>query len=116
MMLGTAAAAMVTVSIVDLFLHISEGIGMDHTVLCSSAGAATVLLFKFFAPLVLPAEDDTDVRQATVAHIADATMRLTSHALADRRFEALASRRRHVVGFDGAQLPRGHGRGDQHDG
>jgi len=34
-MLATAAAAMITVSIVDLFVHIAEEIGINHTLLMS---------------------------------------------------------------------------------
>jgi len=37
-MLATAAAAMITVSIVDLFVHIAEEIGLPHTVAMSVAG------------------------------------------------------------------------------
>ena len=37
-MLSTAAAAMITVSIVDLFLNIADKIGMQHTLCMSVAG------------------------------------------------------------------------------
>lgn len=80
MMLGTAAAAMVTVSIVDLFLHISEEIGMDHTVLCSSAGAATVLLLKFFGPMVMPAKDEDEKEESRLWRVGVVTaLALTAH-------------------------------------
>jgi len=45
-MLATAAAAMITVSIVDLFVHIAEEIGINHTLLMSITGALTVVLAK----------------------------------------------------------------------
>jgi len=45
-MLATAAAAMITVSIVDLFVHIAEEIGLNHTLLMSITGALTVVLAK----------------------------------------------------------------------
>jgi hypothetical protein len=45
-MLSTAAAAMITVSIVDLFMHIAEEIGLNHTLFMSIIGAITVILSK----------------------------------------------------------------------
>ena len=45
-MLATAAAAMITVSIVDLFVHIAEDIGLEHTLYMSMCGAATVVCAK----------------------------------------------------------------------
>ena len=40
-MLACAAAAMITVSIVDLFAHIAEEIGLQHTLLMCLSGACT---------------------------------------------------------------------------
>jgi ZIP family zinc transporter len=45
-MLATAAAAMITVSIVDLFMHIAEEIGLQHTLYMSISGAVVVVLAK----------------------------------------------------------------------
>jgi zinc transporter, ZIP family len=45
-MLATAAAAMITVSVVDLFVHIAQEIGLQHTLCMSVAGALTVILAK----------------------------------------------------------------------
>jgi len=69
MMLGTAAAAMVTVSIVDLFLHIAFVIGLNHTILCSMSGMATVLLVKFCGPMVLPSlKEEEDLNASEAQH------------------------------------------------
>ena len=43
-MLSTAAAAMITVSIVDLFLHIEDEIGLQHTLCMSVAGLCMCVL------------------------------------------------------------------------
>jgi len=45
-MLATAAAAMITVSIIDLFVHIAEEIGLEHTLFMSMCGAAVVVFAK----------------------------------------------------------------------
>ena len=45
-MLACAGAAMITVSIVDLFMHIAEEIGLNHTLMMSITGALAVVLTK----------------------------------------------------------------------
>ena len=45
-MLACAGAAMITVSIVDLFMHIAEEIGLNHTLLMSITGALAVVITK----------------------------------------------------------------------
>ena len=52
-MLSTAAAAMITVSIVDLFMHIAEEIGLTHTLLMSLAGALTGICVTFLVRMQL---------------------------------------------------------------
>jgi len=56
-MLATAAAAMITVSIVDLFVHIAEEIGLQHTLAMSIAGAMSVVLAKKLGSLAFGCED-----------------------------------------------------------
>lgn len=58
-MLATAAAAMITVSIVDLFLHIAQEIGLTHTLLMSVAGAITVVAGKKLGNLLFAAPDSS---------------------------------------------------------
>ena len=54
-MLATAAAAMITVSIVDLFVHIAEEIGLQHTLAMSIAGVyLSVSAVAFAAPSLSP--------------------------------------------------------------
>jgi len=60
-MLATAAAAMMTVSIVDLFVHIAEEIGLKHTLCMSAAGVLAVILAKKVGSALLscpPATND----------------------------------------------------------
>jgi hypothetical protein len=45
-MLACAGAAMITVSIVDLFMHIAEEIGLNHTLFMSITGALAVVITK----------------------------------------------------------------------
>jgi len=92
MMLGTAAAAMVTVSVVDLFLHISYEIGVNHTLQCCSAGAATVLLLKFFGPCVMPSSKDEESSDDRLWRVGVITaLALTAHNLPEGMAVAIST-------------------------
>ena len=56
-MLAIAAAAMITVSIVDLFMHQAEDIGLAHTLLMSITGALTVVLSKKVGTLMFASSE-----------------------------------------------------------
>ena len=58
-MLSCAAAAMITVSIVDLFMHIAEEIGLNHTLLMSIAGGLTVVLAKKVGSAMFGGSDES---------------------------------------------------------
>lgn len=91
-MLGCAAAAMVTVSIVDLFAHIAEEIGMQHTLLCSIAGMLVVVLAKLVGPCIIPEnkeESSTDTRLLRVGLITALT--LTMHNLPEGMAVAIST-------------------------
>mmetsp|Transcript_25402 Transcript_25402/g.39834 ORF Transcript_25402/g.39834 Transcript_25402/m.39834 type:complete len:277 (+) Transcript_25402:123-953(+) len=91
-MLGCAAAAMITVSIVDLFYHIATEIGMQHTLLCSIAGMIVVLLAKLIGPYFIPEskeESSTDARLLRVGLITAVT--LTMHNLPEGMAVAIST-------------------------
>jgi len=56
-MLATAAAAMITVSIVDLFMHIAEEIGLGHTLMMSISGAIAVIIAKKIGSAMFKSKD-----------------------------------------------------------
>lgn len=58
-MLSCAAAAMITVSIVDLFMHIAEEIGLGHTLVMSISGAITVILAKKIGSMLFASKEGT---------------------------------------------------------
>ena len=53
-MLAVAAAAMITVSIVDLFYHIAAEIGLNHTIVACLCGIFTVVMAKKIGSIVVP--------------------------------------------------------------
>uniref|UniRef100_A0A7S0YXP9 Uncharacterized protein n=1 Tax=Hemiselmis tepida TaxID=464990 RepID=A0A7S0YXP9_9CRYP len=91
-MLSTAAASMITVSIVDLFWSVAEVIGMSHTLLCCVMGYFTVWAVRKFGPSLLhepKADETTEHRLERVGIITAVT--LTAHNLPEGMAVALST-------------------------
>jgi len=91
-MLATAAASMITVSIVDLFWSVADVIGMPHTVFCCSLGFMTVWAVRKFGPSLLhepKADESTEHRLERVGIITAVT--LTAHNLPEGMAVALST-------------------------
>mmetsp|Transcript_60083 Transcript_60083/g.147722 ORF Transcript_60083/g.147722 Transcript_60083/m.147722 type:complete len:276 (+) Transcript_60083:351-1178(+) len=91
-MLGIAASAMITVSMMDLFFEIAEQIGFAQTIACCVAGIATVAVIRRFGPSVLhepKADESADSRLQRVGLITALT--LTAHNLPEGMAVALST-------------------------
>lgn len=91
-MLGIAASAMITVSMMDLFFEIAEQIGFLQTIACCITGIMTVAIVRRFGPSVLhePKEGESaDTRLQRVGLITALT--LTAHNLPEGMAVALST-------------------------
>lgn len=78
--LAAAATAMITVSAVDLFYHISRDIGLHHTLASCACGFAVVLAAKTCGPGLVPASKEGDASEGRLLRVGLITaLTLTAH-------------------------------------
>jgi len=91
-MLATAAAAMITVSIVDLFWSVANVIGMPNTICCCLSGFMVVWVIRKFGPSLLhepKVEESAETRLQRLGFITAAA--LTAHNLPEGMAVALST-------------------------